>query len=362
MHRDSADDAADAHRTDVAPAPVVASVAALIVATADVQPVEFSVATDAVSDFADASVPSPSDATGMAGAATAPPTPQPVAAVELATHLDAEPALGAAADAVAAPTDLADPPGGSVTEVRQPLPTAGTTVTVAPAPVPPGDLAGEAPPALAAPDAEPPATVRTPVIATDDDLAPTTPDAAAEAVEAAPPTEAAARPEPAAERGPADAPVAVVAPANAALRSAATANQPAPVAPAAIPVVEPDDVLGRAELNRLAGGTQRVDVELDTASLGRVRVEAVDQRGAVSIQIHADRPEARALLDEQLGGLHTDLANPGGADVRQGARDRGPAALQRGPAADVAELPVATRPTPGTRPASALDRGVDLYA
>lgn len=129
--------------------------------------------------------------------------------------------------------------------------------------------------------------------------------------------------------------------------------------PAARPLTtEPDDLLGRAELNRLAGAGQRLDVELDTVNLGRVRVEAVDHRGALSIQIHTDRPDARSVLDQQLGGLHAELADRGGSEPDRPADGRTTPRHPAGPATrgpDVS-VPIARRPlvTP--------DRGVDLYA
>jgi flagellar hook-length control protein FliK len=278
----------------------------------------------------------PATAPAAAGAVTA-ATTEPAVTVRVVdapttAAPEAAPATGqAAAASVTAPST--EPPGEPTPPVAA---AAAPAVSAAPA-QPAPDAQVPATPA-ATPDASvaAPTAAGEPATAGRDGGEPDTPDAPPV------PVAAAGTNRPAASRGPGPA-VAVPAP--------------------AVPDAAPTDMLGQAELNRLAGGTQRLDLEIDTANLGRVRVEAVDQRGAVSIQIHADRPEARAVLDQQLGGLHRDLA---GADLRQGnghasgdrAGDRAPGAP--GPAASGGRS-IAPRPT---RPhiGGAADRGVDVYA
>lgn len=265
------------------------------------------------------------------------PDSHPTVTVHFEPAADAEPAPAVArnappATAAAAPATLAPPAsGGTDAAPAAPADTAPRSAVSSPAPAPAGPTPAVADPGGAA-EAVTLGTASQTTTGDSDDGAPT-------------------------DRGhPAPAPTVSGGP----LR-ATPAHPGAPLAGQA-PVVDadPTDLLAQAELNRLAGGNQHLDLDIDTAHLGRVRVEAVDQRGAVSIQIHTDRADARALLDQQLGGLHAELS---GADVRHGTRDGDTRHAPRGDQSLGLRATVAASPAARQRPGLPTpDRGVDVYA
>lgn len=70
-------------------------------------------------------------------------------------------------------------------------------------------------------------------------------------------------------------------------------------------------VLARAELQRATAAGRRLEVGLNTADLGRVRITAVDGADGLQLQLSSDRPDGRARLGENLQELRSDLDEQG---------------------------------------------------
>lgn len=70
-------------------------------------------------------------------------------------------------------------------------------------------------------------------------------------------------------------------------------------------------VLAQAELRRVTANGRRVDMDITTSDLGRVRVTAVERAGGLQLQLSSDQTGGRAHLDQHLHELRADLTERG---------------------------------------------------
>jgi flagellar hook-length control protein FliK len=164
----------------------------------------------------------------------------------------------------------------------------------------------------------------------------------------------------------------VAAGARAENRSSPSATPP----PFTAPAESGDDLLAKAELNRLSNGGSRLGIDMTTTELGAVRVEASRRAGLLHLDLMSDQSVARSLLVDHADELRNEMRASGldlnSLDVRSQGRQGGSASdlgrpqdfsgearAQREGDADVTFGPASPRAeAPGIQVAGAA--GVDL--
>jgi flagellar hook-length control protein FliK len=117
----------------------------------------------------------------------------------------------------------------------------------------------------------------------------------------------------------------VAAGARAENRSSPSATPP----PFTAPAESGDDLLAKAELNRLSNGGSRLGIDMTTTELGAVRVEASRRAGLLHLDLMSDQSVARSLLVDHADELRNEMRASGldlnSLDVRSQGRQGGSA-------------------------------------